>query len=99
MAKAVRAKKLLMVGIIGCLLFAAGDLLFAATAKGQTTERIGFMVRLAYLKIHPDLIGREKVRTAVPLDISTSYLLFHCLGKQPLQDQFFDVVSRGSVST
>ena len=51
MAKAERSKKLLMVGIIGCLLFAAGDLLFAATAKGQTTERIGFMVRLAYLEM------------------------------------------------
>ncbi len=46
-----RSKKLLIVGIAGCLLFVTGDFLFAATGKGQTTESIGFMVRVAYLEM------------------------------------------------
>ncbi len=47
-----RSKKLLIIGIIGCLLYVAGDFLFAATARGQTTESVGsFMVRLAYLEM------------------------------------------------
>ncbi len=44
-----RSRRLLCIGIIGCLLYVAGDFLFAATGKGQTTESIGFMVRVAYL--------------------------------------------------
>ena len=44
-----KSKKLLYVGIIGCLLYVIGDFLFAATGRGQTTESIGFMVRVAYL--------------------------------------------------
>ena len=44
-----KSKKLLYVGIIGCLLYVIGDFLFAATDRGQTTESIGFMVRVAYL--------------------------------------------------
>lgn len=44
-------KKLLITGIIGCLLYVTGDFLFAATGKGQTTESIGFMVRIAYLEM------------------------------------------------
>ena len=43
------SKKLLIVGIIGCLLYVVGDFLFAATGKEQSTETIGFMVRIAYL--------------------------------------------------
>ena len=43
--------KLLWAGIIGCLLYVAGDFLFAATGKGQTAETIGFMVRVAYLEM------------------------------------------------
>ena len=50
-AAAVRAKKLLIAGIIGCLLYVAGDFLFAATGKGQTTETIGLFVRVAYLEM------------------------------------------------
>ena len=43
------SKKLLIVGIIGCVLFMIGDYLYAATGKDRTTETIGFMVRVAYL--------------------------------------------------
>ena len=46
-----KAKRLLIIGIIGCLLYVIGDFLFAATGKGQTTESIGFMVRVAYLEM------------------------------------------------
>lgn len=44
-----KARKLLIIGILGCLLYAIGDYLYAATGKGQTTESIGFMVKVAYL--------------------------------------------------
>ncbi len=44
-------KRLLIIGIIGCILYVIGDFLFAATGKGQTTESIGFMVRVAYLEM------------------------------------------------
>ena len=43
------SKKLLIIGIIGCLLYVIGDFLLAATGKEQSTETIGFMVRIAYL--------------------------------------------------
>ncbi len=46
-----QSKKLLMIGIVGCLLYVIGDFLFAATGRGQTTESIGFMVRVAYLEM------------------------------------------------
>ena len=46
-----KSKRFLIIGIIGCLLYVLGDFLFAATGKGQTTERIGFMVRVAYLEM------------------------------------------------
>ena len=46
-----KSKRLLVIGIIGCLLYVIGDFLFAATGKGQTTESIGFMVRVAYLEM------------------------------------------------
>ena len=43
------SKKLLIAGIIGCLLYVTGDFLFAATGKGQTTDTIGLFTRVAYL--------------------------------------------------
>lgn len=46
-----KSKRLLLIGIIGCLLYVIGDFLFAATGKGQTAESIGFMVRVAYLEM------------------------------------------------
>ena len=46
-----KSKRLLIIGIIGCILYVIGDFLFAATGKGQTTESIGFMVRVAYLEM------------------------------------------------
>ena len=46
-----KSKRLLIAGIVGCLLYVTGDFLFAATGKGQTTESIGFMVRVAYLEM------------------------------------------------
>lgn len=45
------SKKLLIAGMIGCILFVIGDFLYAATAKGQTTESIGMFVKLAYLEM------------------------------------------------
>lgn len=51
MTPAEKSKRLLIIGIIGCLLYVIGDFLFAATGKGQTTESIGFMVRIAYLEM------------------------------------------------
>ena len=47
--KAQKAKRLLIIGILGCLLYVAGDFLFAATGKGQTTETIGLFTRVASL--------------------------------------------------
>ena len=49
MSTSEKSKKLLYIGIVGCLLYVLGDFLFAATGRGQTTENIGFMVRVAYL--------------------------------------------------
>ena len=46
-----QSKKLLVIGIVGCLRYVLGDFLFAATGRGQTTESIGFMVRVAYLEM------------------------------------------------
>lgn len=46
-----KTKKLLICGIIGCLLYVCGDFLFAATGKGQTTETIGLFVKVAYLEM------------------------------------------------
>ena len=40
-----------MLGIDGCLPYVVGDFRFAATGKGQTTETVGFMVRIAYLEM------------------------------------------------
>ncbi len=45
------SKRLLIAGIIGCLLYVIGDFLFAAIGRGQSTETIGFMVRVAYLEM------------------------------------------------
>ena len=42
-------RKLLLVGIIGCLLYVIGDFLYAATGKSQTTETIGMFTKIAYL--------------------------------------------------
>ena len=44
-----KTRKLIIVGIVGCLLYVAGDFLFAATGKGQTTETIGMFTKIAYL--------------------------------------------------
>lgn len=46
-----KSKRLLIIGIIGCMLFVFGDFLFAATGRHQTTDSIGFMVRVAYLEM------------------------------------------------
>ena len=44
-----KTRKLLIVGIVGCLLYVVGDFLYAATGKAQTTERIGLFTKIAYL--------------------------------------------------
>jgi len=46
---AERAKRLLYIGIVGCLLYVAGDFLYAATGRDQSTETIGLFVKAAYL--------------------------------------------------
>ena len=43
------SRRLLMIGIIGCLLYVIGDFLYAATGKDQATETIGLFVKVAYL--------------------------------------------------
>jgi len=49
MSGAEKTGKLMLAGIAGCLLYVAGDFLFAATARGQSTETIGLFTRVAYL--------------------------------------------------
>ena len=49
MSTSEKSKRPLYIGIVGCLLYVLGDFLFAATGRGQATENIGFMVRVAYL--------------------------------------------------
>lgn len=44
-----KTRKLLIVGIIGCLLYVIGDFLYAATGREQTTETIGLFTKIAYL--------------------------------------------------
>jgi hypothetical protein len=44
-----KTRKLLIVGIVGCLLYVIGDFLYAATGKEQTTETIGLFTKIAYL--------------------------------------------------
>ena len=51
MSTSEKSKRLLYIGIAGCLLYVIGDFLSAATGRGQTTESIGFMVRVAYLEM------------------------------------------------
>ncbi len=51
MKKIENSKKLLIAGIVGCLLYVIGDFLFAATGKTQTTEAIGLFTRVAYLEM------------------------------------------------
>lgn len=51
MTNAEKSKRLLIIGVIGCMLYVVGDFLFAATGKGQSTQSIGFMVRIAYLEM------------------------------------------------
>lgn len=43
------SRRLMGLGIVGSLLYVAGDFLFAATGRGQTTETIGLFARVAYL--------------------------------------------------
>ena len=44
-----KQRKALIIGIIGCILFIIGDFLYAAVGPNQTTEKIGIMIRIAYL--------------------------------------------------
>ena len=47
--KISKARKNLVIGIFGCILFVIGDFLYAATGKKQSTETLGLMVKAAYL--------------------------------------------------
>jgi hypothetical protein len=70
-------KRLLSAGITGCLLYVAGDFLFAATGKGQTTESIGFMVRIAYLEM-----GTWRMVLSIICGFAGTllyYMGFHCM--------------------
>lgn len=46
-----KSKRLLLIGVAGCLLYVIGDFLYAATGRGQTTESIGLVVSVAYLEM------------------------------------------------
>ena len=72
-----RDKQFLIAGIVGCLLYVTGDFLFAATGKGQTTESIGFMVRVAYL----DMGTWRMVASILCGFVGTFlyYMGFHCM--------------------
>ena len=72
-----RDKRFLIAGIVGCLLYVTGDFLFAATGKGQTTESIGFMVRVAYL----DMGTWRMVASILCGFVGTFlyYMGFHCM--------------------
>lgn len=48
-----RAKRRLLLGILGCLLYVLGDFLYAATGIGQTTETIGLFTMKAWLEMAP----------------------------------------------
>ena len=48
---AEKSGKMLIIGIIGCLLYVIGDFLYAATAKGQGMESYGIMITTAFLEI------------------------------------------------
>lgn len=72
-----RNKRLLIAGIIGCLLYVTGDFLFAATSKGKTTESIGFMVRIAYLEM-----GTWRMVASILCGFVGTFLYymgFHCM--------------------
>ena len=72
-----KEKRLLIAGIVGCLLYVTGDFLFAATGKEQTTESIGFMVRIAYL----DMGTWRMVASILCGFVGTFlyYMGFHCM--------------------
>lgn len=57
MKQSKKAKRLLIIGIVGCLLYVLGDFLYAATGKGQTTESIGLFTMVAYLDMAPWRMG------------------------------------------
>lgn len=44
-----KERKNIIIGIIGCILFVIGDFLYAAVGRGQSGEKIGIMIRTAYL--------------------------------------------------
>ena len=44
-----KQRNALIIGIIGCILFIIGDFLYAAVGPNQSTEKIGIMIRIAYL--------------------------------------------------
>lgn len=44
-----KARRNIIIGIIGCILFVIGDFLYAAVGRGQSGEKIGIMIRTAYL--------------------------------------------------
>ncbi len=72
-----RCKRLLIIGIIGCLLYVTGDYLFAATGKGQTTDSIGLMVRVAYLEM-----GTWRMYASILCGYVGTflyYMSFHCM--------------------
>ncbi len=72
-----RSRRLLIIGIIGCLLYVTGDFLFAATGRGQTTETIGFMVRIAYLEM-----GTWRMVASILcgfIGTMMYYMGFHCM--------------------
>ena len=46
-----KKRRLLIIGICGCLMYVIGDFLYAATGKGQTTETIGMFTKVAYLEM------------------------------------------------
>ena len=44
-------RNLFIVGIIGCIIYVIADFLYAFTGKNDTSEEMGFMIKIAYLNI------------------------------------------------
>ena len=44
-------RNLFIVGIVGCIIYVIADFFYAFTGKNETTEEMGFMIKIAYLNI------------------------------------------------
>lgn len=72
-------KRALTLGMIGCLLYVIGDFLYTWTGKGQSTDSIGLVVRIAYLDM--DVWRMEVSILCGVLGTALYYIGFHQMYK------------------